>query len=157
MRKAFAKANILNTSKSKEKAFTIMELIVVVIIIGVLAAVAFPMYQKWVEKGRAAEGYNNLGLIRKAQVGYYNTYGVYGEMSSLDTEYDLGLPYCASSQTNCSNNKNHFIYQCTNGASDIYCRAYRCLSGGKHPDALSAYYLKLDLDTGEIVWYDGEE
>ncbi|MBM3254228.1 MAG: prepilin-type N-terminal cleavage/methylation domain-containing protein [Candidatus Omnitrophica bacterium] len=52
--------------------FTLLEVLMVVIIIGVLATLAIPQYTKTVEKARASEAYSNLGTLRKAEWIFYN-------------------------------------------------------------------------------------
>ena len=54
-----------------KKGFTLLELIVVIIVLGVLASIALPQYFKVVERGRTAEAVSILGLLRSAQVRYY--------------------------------------------------------------------------------------
>ncbi|MEK6563910.1 MAG: type IV pilin protein [Candidatus Omnitrophota bacterium] len=51
--------------------FTIVELVVVVVIIGILAALALPQYIKTVERARQSEAMANLAAIKGAQVRYY--------------------------------------------------------------------------------------
>jgi len=52
------------------KGFTLLELLIVVIIFGVLAAVAVPQYTKAVERAKCAKAKNALGLIATAQKMY---------------------------------------------------------------------------------------
>ena len=60
-----------------KKGFTLLELIVVVIIVGVLGSLGFAQYTKVVEKSRTAEAKAILGALRSAQEAYRLQYGGY--------------------------------------------------------------------------------
>lgn len=49
--------------KSNQKGFTMVELMVVVVIVGVLAAVAVPLYGKYVKNARVSEATASIGEI----------------------------------------------------------------------------------------------
>ena len=52
------------------KAFTLMELTAVVLILGILAAIGLPQYERAMEKSRAAEAFTMLGNIVTAEEMY---------------------------------------------------------------------------------------
>ena len=53
-----------------KKGFTLIELMIVIAIIGILAAVAIPMYSDYTKKSRTAEVQQNLNEIVKMQLIY---------------------------------------------------------------------------------------
>lgn len=57
-------------SENGERAFTFIELMFVIIIIGVLASLALPGYSRTLEKIRLAEGMQILETLRSAQMIY---------------------------------------------------------------------------------------
>lgn len=68
--------------------FTLIELLVVVLIIGILASVAMPQYNKAVEKSRATQALAILKSLYAAQETYYMANGSYA--TSFD-ELDLSV------------------------------------------------------------------
>jgi type IV pilus assembly protein PilA len=59
------------------KGFTLVELAVVIVIIGVLAAFGVPQFLKSVERSKAAEAFNYLAAVRAAQERFLAKNGIY--------------------------------------------------------------------------------
>lgn len=63
--------------KLNKKGFTMVELLVVLLIIGVLAAVATPMYLANANRAKASEAVATMGMIRQAEREYFTKNNVY--------------------------------------------------------------------------------
>ncbi len=75
----------LASSQRTRKGFTLVELAVVIVIIGVLAAFGVPRFLQSVEKSKAAESFNYLSAIQSAEERYLAQNGTYAStISSLD-------------------------------------------------------------------------
>ncbi len=61
----------------RRAGFTILELIIVVMVIGALAAAGIPMFLRYQLKSRSAEGKTNLGAIRVLEAAYFSEYEAY--------------------------------------------------------------------------------
>ncbi len=63
--------------RKSNKGFTLIELMIVVAIIGILAAIAIPNFLRFQLKSKSSEGKVNLAAIRTAEESYLAEFGVY--------------------------------------------------------------------------------
>ncbi|NQV30395.1 MAG: prepilin-type N-terminal cleavage/methylation domain-containing protein [Candidatus Marinimicrobia bacterium] len=61
--------------RTRESGFTLIEVLVVVIIVAILAAVAFPIYQNYVKGAYASDAQSAIGSIWNAAQMYYQDRG----------------------------------------------------------------------------------
>ncbi|UJR80533.1 type IV pilin protein [Sandaracinus amylolyticus] len=86
--------------RSKRRAgFTLMELMIVVTIVGVLAAIAIPAFGGYLQRARTAEAYQILGEIRQRQESYRVEFGQYANVPTWNP-----ATYGSSSTANVWNN-----------------------------------------------------
>ena len=122
----------LTTHNSQLTGFTLIELLVVLIIIGILATLGMPKYNKVVERSRQAEALTMLGALRGAQLRYAAENN--GSYTPVITNLDLD-----SAATG-----KYFNYTVT-GASDANL-AQATRNAVQQTSGISGYVLKIRRD-----------
>lgn len=72
----------------RSQGFTVTELMIAVVIIGVLATLAIPSFTSYIYKARVTEASNFLGEIKQRQESYRNEFGQYCGVSSDLTDFN---------------------------------------------------------------------
>ncbi len=126
----------------KESGFTLLEIIIVIIIVGVLASLALPKFFKTVEYSRATEALASLNAVRQSMERCYlqrASYATCNAFANLDMEDPANSP------------NNHFTYSFTSVAATTFSiRAVRTTRDG----GVAGDYIQL-RNTGVVIDKDG--
>tara|TARA_B100000315_G_C14590549_1_gene595515 strand:+ start:3028 stop:3459 length:432 start_codon:yes stop_codon:yes gene_type:complete len=79
--------------RSNTKGFTLVELMIVVAIIGILAAIAIPNFLKYQTKAKQSEAKVNLKGVYTAQLSYFAENDGYDVFSAISYEPESGARY----------------------------------------------------------------
>lgn len=87
---------MMKTQKSNSKGFTLVELMMVIAIIGILAVIAIPSYQNYVQRGFRADAIADLEKVMSASTQFYTENRTY---TTTIGSGGLGFPGGASFNT----------------------------------------------------------
>ena len=73
------------------RGFTLIELLIVVVIIGILAAIAIPKFAATKDKAKLASVKTDLRNLMTAQEAYFSDYSIYGSFAQLQTASNFTL------------------------------------------------------------------
>jgi type IV pilus assembly protein PilE len=96
--------NSMYTHREPAAGFTLIELMIVVAIIAILAAIALPVYKNYITRSKLSEAYNNLAAYRVSMEQYYQDNRNYGTTG-------CGAPAPASTSL------KYFTIACTGNAT----------------------------------------
>ena len=82
----------LPSTRKRFHGFSLMEVMIVVVIIGILAALAYPNLEKYLKRARQTEAKTNLSAIYTAQKIYFTLHQSYTkDINELDLSLAQGL------------------------------------------------------------------
>lgn len=93
----------------KNKGFTLVELMIVVAIVGIIAAISYPSYTRHVQKTRRADGKIKLLEVMAKQERHY----------SLNNTYVIGLAGLGYDEDVVDSNKNYYLVTAAECGSGI--------------------------------------
>lgn len=98
---------MLSTMRN-QRGFTLIELMIVVAIIGILAAIAIPNFLRYQAQARQSEARSNLGGVFVAETSFF------GENSRYSSFNEIGFALAGS-----SNRYNYYSYGTTQGSGGV--------------------------------------
>lgn len=101
----------MHTRTSKQLGFTLIELMIVIVIIALLSAIAYPAYTRYVARGKRAECKSGVLQVMQQQERYFTQYNTYstdaGKFRSFSGDNnaasacDIALAACGAGLTAC--------------------------------------------------------
>ena len=137
----------MNRFRKNQKGFTMIELMVVVVIVGILAAIAIPIYGKYVKQARTTEATGRMGEIITSSKAWAQEKTLWPS----DADFQSGQGILDPTGT------ENFTYTITAGGGSDPAGPFQVTATGR--DKMSGVTVTIDLDTindnGDITVTEG--
>ena len=134
--KAFTQRNLVRTTSRYRNGFTLIELMIVVAIVAILAAIAIPQYRKYVQKSNRATAKSALLDLSRREETYYST----------NNTYTLNLSNLGYSSSNITNNQ----IQVPNSSNPTYVISFSApATSGSSASTYTAQAIPTGSQTGD--------
>jgi type IV pilus assembly protein PilE len=120
-------------SMRKQTGFTLIELMVTIVIIAILAAIALPSYQQYIQRGKITEATSNLSAMQLQLEKYYADNRMYGTASVCGVAAPTGASARYFTITCSSNNPS--------GAGD---QTYTISADGIAAEGMGGFHYQID-------------
>ena len=126
----------------QQKGFTLIELMIVIAIIGILAAIAIPAYQDYTIRSKVSEGLNLAGAAKLAVSETYDTKGRW----PVTTNTSYGLPLAVSIAG------NYVLSVSANGGDGVITITYKASGVGSGADSATIVMNPNTSSPGAMGW-----
>jgi type IV pilus assembly protein PilE len=133
-------------STQRNAGFSLLELMIVVAVIGILAAIALPSYNEYITRSKISEATANLSDIRTKMEAYY--------MDNRRYSSTAGGGTCGISGGNTPNvtNSKYFTYACaSSGANASGDQAYTITATGVSNQGMNGFVLTIDQSNTKVT------
>jgi type IV pilus assembly protein PilE len=146
----------LHKRRGQAAGFTLIELMIVVAIIAILAAIAVPIYSSYITRSKLTEAQNNLSALRVSMEQYFQDNRQYTSTGGTGSTTGCGVAMPTGSGSNGGNSiAKYFTYSCSATAT-----TYTITATGNAGTPTANFAFTIDekntrATTKAIGWYSG--